>query len=231
MEPEYIAPESGTEDLTVAGGNYLEIAESIVILNEQDYTSADNLNANGKEQIKKIEVHCDPRISQAHEMHKGLLKDKNQLLEPIKKARSIIGNKMSVYADEQTRIRLAEETAQRKKDLEAEQERKKKFMENKRLESQQLQEAGRNEEAQGVLYSPDPVENAPLAKPIPQPIVPRTKTKFQGGWDVEVIDIEKVPDEFIIYTADIQLIKARVKSYKGKIEIPGIRITAKKTPY
>jgi len=230
MDPEYIAPDD-TQEMVKAGGDYLEIAENFLIMNEKDYVSADTFNANGKDQIKKIEAHCDPRIKTAHELHKGLLADKNKFLTPIKEARTLIGRKMSLYAEEQKRRRLEEEATQRKVDLEKEKERKQLVTDNKRMEAQQLDEAGRHEEAKGVLYSPDPELNAPLAQTLPQPIVPKTQTKFQGGWDIEVIDIEKVPDEFIVYTVDIPLVKARVKSYKGNIEIAGLKITAKKTSY
>lgn len=231
MDPEYISPETETQELTKDGGDYLQIAQNFQILNEQDYVSADSFNANGKEQIKKIEAHCDPRIKQAHEMHKGLLADKNKFLEPIQQARRIIGGKMSTFQAEQKAIRLKEEAEQRKKALAEEKERKEQELERKRIEAQQLQEAGREEEAKAVLYAPDPLENSPVSAPIAQPAVPKTQTKFRTSWDVRVIDLDKVPDEFIIHTADIQLIKARVKSYKGKIEIPGCIITEKKTPY
>jgi hypothetical protein len=233
MEPEYIAPENKTEteELEVSGSDYLDTARAFLIQNERDYISADTFNTNGKEQIKKIEAHCDPRIKTAHELHKDLLGDKNKFLEPIKQARRVIGHKMSIYMEEQKRIRLVKEAEDRKVALQKEQDRKEAELQRKRVESQQLKEAGRHEESQAVLYAPDPMQNTPVAKPISQPAVPKTETKFRIGWNVDVIDLDKVPDEFIIHTADIQLIKARVKSYKGKIEIPGCLITETKTPY
>ena len=58
---------------------------------------------------------------------------------------------------------------------------------------------------------------------VPEPDI-RSKTKFDQGWDVEIVDELAVPEDYIIRTVNIKAIKEIVKQKKGNIKIPGIKI-------
>lgn len=231
MDSEYIAPENTeeTEAITQSGTDYLEIAQNFLIQSEKDYINADTFNDQGREQIKKIEAHCDPRIKQAHGLHKALCDDKNKFLDPIKEARGIIGGKMSTYKQAQIRKRMEEEAKQREILRKQEEERKKAEDDKRLAEAIALDKQGRHEESEAVMNAPAIEENKPIPAPISVPAVPKTKTRYRTGYKVEVVDKDKVPREFM--DVNEQRVKQRVKSFDGKIEIPGIVIKVTQTPY
>ena len=99
-------------------------------------------------------------------------------------------------------------------------EAKKKHEENCLKEAVELEAKGQTEAAESVLDFAEDLQ--------PDIYVPeldlRSKTKFDQGWDVEVVDELAVPEDYIIRTVDIKAIKAKVKQKKGNIKIPGIKI-------
>lgn len=228
-EPEYIEPENLEESqaLMRSGGSYLAEAAAMLVQTDERYVEADEFVVEGMEQTKKIKDHCDPRIAQAHVLHKDLCEDKNVFLDPINEAMGIVKMKMKDYKRNQERKKAAEEARLRKIALEKQKEedhKRKMAEEEKRLaEAEVLHDQGRHHEAEAVLDAPDPEEHKPIPAPIVQPAVPKTKTQLRKDWKITVIDINLVPRE--LTDLNMARAKARVRSFgDGKVEIPGLLI-------
>lgn len=220
-ETEYLEPENMEEkkELVVSGGTYIEQAESMVIATERDYMTADDFLTLGREQTKKIEIHCDPRIAQANKLHKDLCKDKNVLLAPIKQATEIVKPKMRAFKREQEKKAQEEAARLRKIQLKEEADRQAKIDADKLAQAELLEKQGRKEEADTVLNAPDPMKHRPTPAPIAPPAIPKTKTQLRKDWAIEVVDFSKVPDDLKDFSHSRA--KARVKAFDGKVEIPG----------
>jgi len=228
-EPEYIEPENIDESqaLMRSGGSYQAEAEALVVETNVRYTEADEFMVEGNEQIKKIEAHCDPRIAQAHALHKALCNDKNKFLDPIHDALLTVKGKMKEYKREKERKQAEEAARQRKIALEKQKkddDRRKAIEEEKRLvEAEVLESQGRHHEAESVLSAPDPEQHKPIPAAIAQPAVPKTKTQLRKDWTITVIDMNLVPRE--LTDLSMSRAKARVRSFgDGKVEIPGLLI-------
>ena len=176
---------------------------------------------------KKIKTHCDPRIAQAHTLHRDLCEDKNVFLDPINEAMGIVKMKMKDYKRNQERKKAEEDARLRKIALEKQKEaddKRKAAEEEKRLaEANVLEGQGRPQEAELVVSAPDPEEHKPIPAPISQPAVPKTKTRLTKDWRITVLDINLVPRE--LTDVNYARAKARVRSFgDGKVEIPGLLI-------
>jgi len=228
-EPEYIEPENMQESQALArkGGSYLDNAHAMLIRTDNKYTEADEFVVEGMEQTKKIKTHCDPRIAQAHALHRDLCEDKNVFLDPINEAMGIVKMKMKDYKRNQERQKAEEEAKKRKIALEKQKEeddKRKAAEEEKRLaEANVLEGAGRSQEAELVVSAPDPEEHKPIPAPIVQPAVPKIKTRLTKNWRITVLDINLVPRH--LTDVNYARCKAAVKSFgDGKVEIPGLLI-------
>jgi len=228
MEPEYIEP--GEKALMVGNASILTEAETMVIENDQQYLSADNFRALGKEQARKIGEYWDPLIKDAHAMHKNLLAKKNSFLEPLKEANSIVGRKMLPYKKKKEEEAEAERRRLRKIQMDEAEKKQKELDQAKLDEAVSLSSQGRESEAMGVLEAPTPAVVV-VAPPVNTAPVPKTKTRYRKDYEVDILDINLVPNEFVKRTANIPAIKLRVKSFDGKVEIPGVIIRETSTPY
>lgn len=157
--------EAETTDL-VQGAN-------VVVDSPEAYEIAGEMLLEIDSEIKKREEFMTPLKQAAHRAWKGLCDRENELLEPFRKARKILKDRMSVFATEQDRIRREEEARKAEEAKRLEEEEKKRLEEAAR----QASESGETEvaelfaaQAESVIVSPQPVE----------PVVQKT-TRLSGG--------------------------------------------------
>jgi len=55
-------------------------------------------------------------------------------------------------------------------------------------------------------------------------------THIRQYWKWEVVDISKVPEEFLVQTVDKAMVEATIKRNKEKTSIPGIRVFLETIP-
>lgn len=175
---------------------------------------------------KKINDFCDPNINRLHVAHKEALAQKKKFEEPFIEFENYINPQIASYLVKLEQIRReAEEKARREKE---EAERKVKEEEETRLaKAIEEEEKGNIEEAEKILDREPPVQD-----PLTQKTIVPFKTKLKGlstrtDWLWELIDFEKVPDEWKKLVLDEAKINAAVKAAKEKAKIEGIRIYSK----
>ncbi len=122
--------------------NYAMKISSIVIKTNDDYVEISEIRKGIKEFIKFISDKLHKNIKSADDLHKSLVKDRNELIDPFKKLDETAEIKLLAWTDEQKKIQKA---AQRKLDEEARKEREKKE-EAARLQRQKEEAARREQE-------------------------------------------------------------------------------------
>lgn len=193
---------------------------------------------------KQISETFRPRITQAHELHKGLLADEKRFLAPVEGAERVVRGKIAAYEEQQRqRQREAEETARRERQRLEDEERARVDAERRRLEDEarqarlaQVEQAveTRDQETADRLIAA-PLEVAPVApRPVfapPAAIVTAPKVEglaFQEVWEFEVVDEAAVPREYL----DVSETRIRkvVQALREKTKIPGVRAFSRRVP-
>lgn len=178
------------------------------------YSEADRKITEGEHIKKVIKAQLDPVVSERHKAHKEATKFRSNMIDPIENSSQVLMEKMKVFQKAQD-----EKMAEEKKKLEDEAKVKQEAECLKQAE--EMEKAGADEATiNAVLDLADgPAPEVHLAMPIL-----RSKTSFAPSWDIEVINEDEVPEQYIIRTVNIKAIKQIVKDKKGNIKIPGIKI-------
>lgn len=186
----------------------------IAIKNQEDYETASNLLKDIKDMAKKAE---DARkkitspLDQAKSAVMDLFRPTATALENCEKH---LKSLMITYANEQERLRREQEEKLRKA-AEAEEARKRKALEERAIKAA---EKGNEEKAEELRQQSAEVF-------IPAPTVSSTFQKVSGqaikqNWKARVIDINKVPREYMIVNES--MLDKMAKATKGSIAIPGV---------
>ena len=107
-------------------------AESMVILNDEDYTAAGEFGRLLKQKAAEVTSFFKPMKDSAHQAHKAICDREKAMLKPLKNAEAVVKKAMSDYFTEQERKRQEAEAAARRA---AEAERERKLQEAAELES------------------------------------------------------------------------------------------------
>ena len=188
---------------------------------DEDYTTA-------AEFLKQIKFNSGTVVdffkdikANAYASWKAITAKETQFLEPLKEAETAVKKLMGAYTMEQERIRRVKEEAARKiQEAEYEAQLKK---------AEELEADGKVEEAQTEYQTATQiVDTAPFIE-ITQSAV--KGVSYSIDYDVTVIDNALVPVSISgieLRPVDLGAVKRLVKAAKGKVEIPGIKITETK---
>jgi len=179
---------------------------------------------NAKLYIRKIRQRIrevfEPMRQTSYAAYQEVLKQWKEIEAPAIQAEKYCDDCLKAYMVEQKRIK---DEAERKR---AEEERKKKEEEERKLqEALKAEEKGDTEKAEQILNeTAEEEKNAKTEIDVPK------KPELSGlrtwdDYDFEITDEAKIPRMYMI--PNESLIRKVVKTSKGKVEIPGIKIIVK----
>lgn len=197
----------------------VEIARSLAIQNDEDFTRADELLVSIADQKKEICARFDGIIKKTNAAHKEAVAQKRDLMDPRVEAETLIRACMAEYHQ----IKKAEVDR-----LAAEHSATAKVsMDEDRLHiAEQLEKSGRPQEAEAVLSRPV-VAPSPTASWTP---VPASKgTSFTAKWKARVVSLPDLVKAVAEGKAPAGLIKAdesalngMARALKSTASIPGV---------
>lgn len=205
-----------TQEITEKALTVPEQANALIITTPEQYQAAADMLLNIKAIQKEIDATFDPIVKKAHEAHKEAVAQKKKVETPLKEAEAIIKPKMVKYDTEQEAIRRAEEERLRAIALKEEEDRR-------IAEAAAAEAEGNHDEAEAIVSEPVYVAPVMVQKTTPQV----SGVQYRETWTFEVVDINKVPREYL--KLDDVRIGGVVRSMKGATNIPGIRAYAVKS--
>lgn len=192
-------------------------AAAMMILSDDDFQNASALTKDVKAVQKRVDAYWEPMRESAYTTYKNITDHKKAMLDPLKKAETILKKKMSDYLIEKEKRRKAEEERLR---------------ELARKEVEKKLEEAADAEAQGDMASSEYalVEAEVMDDMVATVSVGKTATKADGiiqkkAWKITGIDLSQLPTEFggvLIRPADESAIMGLIKASKGAISIPGV---------
>lgn len=207
------ASETAIQPFKVAATEVERRAAAIVIQSPEDYAQAGEFGVTIQTQIRAFEEKFEPTVAAALKAHREATSLRNSVVDPLKKAKTIIADKMSGWNREQREKARREEAeriaAQRKAEEEA------------RLASAiTMEAAGFPEMAEEVLDRP--VAVTPVIPVVSAPKVAGTVGKV--SWTYRVIDEALIDRKFL--KIDEAKIKALVKAIgpEAVAQIGGIQV-------
>jgi hypothetical protein len=193
---------------------YEKFAQDHLIHSVETYSQADQKITEGEHIKKAVKEKLDPIVSSRHKAHKEATKFRSGMIDPVELGSQVLMAKMRVFQKAQD-----EKYAEEKRKLEAEAKEK---QESECLkQAEEMEKAGESKDVIDAVLelAEDPLPEVCIATPIL-----RSKTSFTIGWDVEVVNENEVPEQYIIRTVNVAAIQKIVNDKKGNIKIPGIKI-------
>ena len=205
------------KELGMEANSIVEQAKAVVIRNDEDFTAAGGYTKEVKSVLKKVEEYWEPMRASTYAAYKAVTDHKKAMVDPLKKAESILKKKLSDYQVEKERKRKAEEEMLRRLAQEE--------MERKLAEAAEAESKG---DVFGMEYAMAEAEVMDAVSNTAS--VARNQTKVEGisqtkTWEIKGIDLSKLPCEYagiVIRPADEKAILKLIKDAKGEIEIPGV---------
>lgn len=194
-------------------------AQNTAIKTQVQYIEAAEFLKSVKALKKEIGDTFDPIIAKAHLTHKEACNQKNKYLKPAVGAERLINDKMAVWDDEQDRKRRIEQA---------------RLDEKNRKEAEKLAERARKAEEKGNTEKAEELKEQAEEKEFTVPVAPSTAPKVEGltkkvTWKARVTDIDKLPEEYIIKTANMPLLNTIARSVKDTKKIPGVKFYSDKS--
>ena len=194
-------------------------AENTAIKTQDQYINAAEFLKGVKALKLEIKSTFKPMKDKAHAAHKEVCTQENKYLNPVEGAEKLMNNKLSVWDDEQERKRRI---AQAKLDEKA------------RKERERLEKRAREAEKKGNTEKAEELNEQAEEKEFAVPVAPSTAPKIEGlvkkvTWKAIVKDITKVPEEYIIRTANMPMLNAVARSTKGTVKLPGVEFKEDKS--
>lgn len=176
--------------------------------------------------IKAVHDDFDGPIQKAFQAHRAMTALREKHLAPVERAKALINSKVSAYQqDEQRRLRvesdkrIADAREKKRKEEEAAREREK---EQREKTAAHLKEAGEEEAADAILEEPIEIPEAPVEV---APVVEEEKPEglhFRANWKYRVIDIKKIPEQYLIIKVDDKMLKQLAKKTEGTAKVEGV---------
>jgi hypothetical protein len=193
-----------------------ERANGITVSDEVSFKLAAEFLRNIKTATSKVLDFFKPIKEGAYDSWKAICNKENEYKKPLEAAEKIVKGKANIYQMEQDRIRREQEVIlMRQRQEEAERIAK---------EAEKLAEQGKSKEAERVFEQAVKAESAKV-------FVPETPKaqgmSFKTDYIVTVIDEKAVPayiNGMCIRQIDTAAIKKLAITFKGQIEIPGIKV-------
>lgn len=203
----------------------LDAANSLVIATVDDYRVAQGLMKTVKEKITEL---TDTRMGQTRpldEAKKKIMAFFAPPLEKLEKAKSYLNRIMVDFTEGQERKRREEERR-------LQEEARKRAEEEAIQAALEAEAAGETEEAAKIIEEPVFVPPVKVNS-----FVPKSKeSHIRETWSAEVVSMEELikaiahgiaPKQAV--TADMTFLNGQARSYKGAMNIPGVRAVSKKT--
>ena len=219
-------PVSALEELArtqfVGTGELIAQARDIKVTNAETFQAAGEWSTRLASQKKAVQDFFKDAKAAAYAAHKAITKQEKTLLDPIDAAITNLRQEMGAYQLEQERKAQAEAERLRKEKEAAAQAALDLAVE--------MEKAGDLAAAQEALEDAETIQSTSM---VVEPVMEKVSgVSFKTDWAIEVTDEEKVPVSLmgmVIRPVDLSAVKALVKASKGKIQIPGIKITETRT--
>lgn len=150
-----------------------------------------------------------PSVKAAHQAHQAAKAVENKIAVPLKKAGDGLGRRMGVYTREEDEKRRARE-------LELQKQADKQAEDRQIAEAAQLENEGRQEEADAMIAAPVAAPAVVLRAP-PKP----AGTSYRANWQYRILNTGAIPLAFMM--PDHGKLLAYAKSHKADAKIPGVQ--------
>jgi hypothetical protein len=193
-------------------------SKSIAKIADRDqYLKAAALRGSIRDAVKYFTELYKPRIDEAMKHVTNLRADRDKFLDPLNGAQKHLGDLLSAYDDEQYRLKLEREAAERRKQQAEEAE--------KAQLAKLAEEMGNADLAEEILERiPEPqaviVKDTPTAK--------ETGVSFREDWKFRVVDPKAIPREYLMID-EVKIGKV-VRALKSASNIAGIEVYSVKIP-
>lgn len=192
-------------------------AESLVILNDDDYTDAGEFGKLLKQKAAEVTSFFKPMKDNAYQTHKAICDREKAMLTPLKNAEKAVKKAMGDYFEEQDRKRQEAEKSARRA---AEAERERKLQEAAELES-----AGDKDGAESAMSEALVMDDA-ARYTVAAPAKPKVSgVSASKDWEITGIDPKTVPMSMAgveLRPVDTAAVMRLIRASKGTIEIPGV---------
>jgi len=205
-------PKPFDEKLDVRSQQMLERANAFQCTTPERYKAGDLAVSECAALVKRIKEIHDPICAATNTAHKIATGARKDLIDPINQASKIIDGKLGNFKMAHDRKIAAE-----KKDLE---DKARKEQEDAALEqaAEMEKEGAPAEVVEAVLELGE--GSVAVEKPQTQELF--SKNSRTPDWDIEIVDKSLVPDYY--KTVNEGAIRTDIRSRKGNITIPGVRI-------
>ena len=203
-----LTPEVESQTLAIP-----ERSQAVVINSKESMIEADAFKKVIKCLIKEIDETFKPMADKAFAAHRAITGKWKETKHPLLDADNLITGKAKAYLREEENKRLAEERRLREIARKEEEERR-------LAEALELEREGNKEEAQAVLEEPMQF----VAPTVPADIPKLDKRMYRNTWKWRVVDMDKIPSQYLITTTNDPVINGLVRSLKNAANIPGIEV-------
>jgi len=199
------------DELEIRALSFPEKARLLTVNSAQEFEYADRFIGSVKELRKEIQDTFGPLKERAFLAHKAIVAEEKRHEEPLIEAEKIVRRLMVAYRQREEANRLRREAelreiARRQED------------EAKLAAALEAEARGEKEEAAAILE--EEVYSPPI---ILTPEVPKAKSvRFSTTWTFRIIDVNKIPREYML--PDMVKIGFEARSKKGDTRIPGIEV-------
>lgn len=193
-------------------------AQQICVRNDDDYKKAAEFGRILKQKSSEVVEFFKPMKKAAHDAHKQICDREKAMLTPIANAEKLLKRTMGDYQMEQ----------QRKKREEEERLRALARAEEERLlaEAIKMEEQGEKEMSDEHFENAQFVANAARNISVSAEPVKAAGSSYSVDWEIESIDIEKVPVAWlnmVLRPVDEKAVLRLIRSQNGNISIPGVK--------
>ena len=206
---------SDKNELAKQAESVVHQADSIIVVDDESYERAAEMQKGLKALRDKIKAWFDPHVERAHAAHKALTSERKSMLDPIENAIQTTSRAMGTYHAELERQRRADEEILRRKAAEEA------ARENRNLAAM-AELDGDKAMAEGLRAVENKVAAMAAAAVQVESMTPEVDgARKMGTWKFEVENADLVPREFL--TPDMKAIGAFVRARKDAAKIPGVK--------
>ena len=192
----------------------LKKAEAIVILNQSQYESANDVMKVVKTKYKELDTKRKEITKPLDQAKNAVMDLFRQPLELLKQAEATIKKLMIDYADEQDRLRREEQRKLEAK-ARAEEDRKRKELEER---AKKWAAKGKEGKAEELLEQAEEVE---VVAPVVAPKVEKVAgLSYQTNWKFKITDVDKIPREYM--APDEVKLGRMATAMKGIVKVAGV---------
>lgn len=235
------------DEKIIKANEFLTKARGLEIIDDSTRDTWKEINSRifGKMKLYEAEIKLDIKSAEAPVIR--LKKKRDALLKPTDLATKIVAQKILDYDDGKKKIREAEEKkkweeaeAERQRLQKIEDEKAERIAEEKRQaaldKAAALDDQGQGAAAEIMLQEAEEVTAEPVAVALQEPepdltihFAPESKQEGRKDWEVAVLNIDLVPNEYVKKEIKLGIIKKKLSDTGGKINIPGLSWKEKKS--